>query len=56
MQKQANITYSDRLLNWFGIDPADNPGPTRAVIHKNDYESVRRLVEAALEPGSDGIA
>ena len=53
--KTLYVTYSDRLLKWYGIDPTNNPGQFCPVIHKKDYERVKLMVEAALKPGSDGL-
>jgi PAS domain S-box-containing protein len=53
--KTGFINYSDRLVKWYGIDPANNPGPPSPVIHKDDYERVKLLVEGAMQPGSAGL-
>jgi PAS domain S-box-containing protein len=53
--KTGFITYSDRLVNWYGIDTANNPGLPFREIHNDDSERVKLLVEAALRPGSTGL-
>ncbi|TDO82848.1 hypothetical protein EV143_102108 [Flavobacterium chryseum] len=50
------LTYSDRLIEWFGFDPADNDyNEVIPVLMEEDRERVSNAVAWALNPESGGV-
>ncbi len=50
------LTYSDRLIEWFGFDPRKNDYKTVIpVIQPEDRDRIAAAVARALDPASDGI-
>jgi PAS domain S-box-containing protein len=50
------LTYSDRLINWFGYDPrAQDYGQVIPILSEEDQQRVATAVARALRPESDGI-
>jgi PAS domain S-box-containing protein len=50
------LTYSDRLIEWFGYDPdAHDYNEVIPILSKADQERVTNAVARALTPGSNGI-
>jgi PAS domain S-box-containing protein len=52
----GELTFSDRLIEWFGYDPEAQPY-TQAIpiLEAEDQERVNRAVAWALNPQSDGV-
>ena len=50
------LTYSDRLIDWFGYDPGAQPySEVIPILHADDRERVETAVAWALNPASDGV-
>ncbi len=50
------LTYSDRLIEWFGYDPGKQPyNEVIPILEDEDQERVANAVAWALNPESDGI-
>lgn len=50
------LTYSDRLIKWFGYDPAAQEyNQVIPILNNEDQERVAKAVARALDPDSDGI-
>ena len=52
----GGLTYSDRLIDWFGYDPsAQDFNQVIPILSAEDQERVAAAVARALRPDSDGI-
>jgi len=52
----GQVTYSDRVKEWFGITKAGNDSQlVLDPIHPDDRERVKTALIQALQPGSDGL-
>ncbi|PBQ33908.1 PAS domain-containing sensor histidine kinase [Sphingobacteriaceae bacterium] len=50
------LTYSDRLIEWFGYDPAAQEyNQVIPILSDADQERVAKAVAKALDPDSDGV-
>lgn len=50
------LTYSDRLIEWFGYDPAEeNYTEVIPIIKEEDRERIAKAVARAMDPESGGI-
>ncbi len=50
------LTYSDRLIEWFGYDPGAQPySEVIPILEEGDRERVEMAVAWALNPASDGV-
>jgi PAS domain S-box-containing protein len=49
------ITYSSRLMQWFGLDRSRNGGHDFSVIHPDDRGRVQQLIQNTLRTESNGV-
>ncbi len=50
------LTYSDRLIDWFGYDPGAQPySEVIPILHEDDRQRVETAVAWALNPASNGV-